>query len=127
MEAIQINRWLRAIEIAKIVFEDEGYHTAYLNQIDQFIRRKTMYSPKIKEEFIPALYRMAKAKRITMTKLVNQIISGYLEKDVKQEGREITHDTERKLGGLQRAETESGLPGDLGALRPFVLHEAEGR
>ena len=63
MEPKQVKRWHRAIEIAKIVFEDEGYHTAYLDEIDQFIRRKTMYSPKIKEELIPMLYQMAKLKK----------------------------------------------------------------
>ncbi len=37
-----------------------------------------MYSPKIKEEFIPILYRVSMSKRIPMTKLVNQIIRDYL-------------------------------------------------
>jgi hypothetical protein len=38
-----------------------------------------MYSPKIKEEFIPILYQISMSKRMPMTKLVNQIIRDYLE------------------------------------------------
>ena len=78
----ETKRWLRAIEIARVLFEVEGYHALYLNQIDEFIRRKTMYCPKIKEEFIPILYRMAKEQRKPMTKLVNQII----ERAIKENG-----------------------------------------
>jgi hypothetical protein len=33
-----------------------------------------MYSPKISEKHIPVLYKIAKAKRIPMTRLVNQIL-----------------------------------------------------
>lgn len=38
-----------------------------------------MYSPKIDETLIPTLYRMAKEKRIPMTRLVNGIIRSALE------------------------------------------------
>jgi len=40
-----------------------------------------MYSPKIKEEFIPILFKISASKRIPMTKLVNRIIKDYLEKN----------------------------------------------
>ena len=40
-----------------------------------------MYSPRIKEEYIPLLYRKAKTLRIPMTKLVNQIIAEALRKE----------------------------------------------
>lgn len=33
-----------------------------------------MYSPKIKEELIPEIYRIARTKGIRMTTLVNEII-----------------------------------------------------
>ena len=33
-----------------------------------------MYSPKIDEKLIPALYHMARARRIPMTRLVAQLI-----------------------------------------------------
>lgn len=39
-----------------------------------------MYSPKIKEELIPYLYKMAKNKGVPMTKLVN----GFLEQLISQ-------------------------------------------
>ncbi len=38
-----------------------------------------MYNPKIKEEFIPVLFKLAASKKMPMTKLVNQIIRDYLE------------------------------------------------
>ena len=34
-----------------------------------------MYSPKISEHLIPNLYKIAKAKKVSMTKLVNNIVS----------------------------------------------------
>ncbi|MFZ6016348.1 MAG: hypothetical protein ACOYU0_01790 [Nitrospirota bacterium] len=33
-----------------------------------------MYSPKIKEELIPKIYQIAKAKGIRMTTLVNEVL-----------------------------------------------------
>jgi len=35
---------------------------------------KGYYSPKIKEDYIPVLYLIAKEQKIPMTKLVNQMI-----------------------------------------------------
>lgn len=37
-----------------------------------------MYSPKINEEHIPVLYKLAKQQRVPMTKLVNEIINNAL-------------------------------------------------
>lgn len=38
-----------------------------------------MYSPKIREDLIPRLYRLAKARRIPMTRFVN----GIVEKEIQ--------------------------------------------
>lgn len=76
-------RWLRALEIAKVIFWHERYHTKYLEELEDFVRRKRMYSPRIKEEHIPKLYQLAKSKKMAMTKLVNKIISDYLTKEAK--------------------------------------------
>jgi hypothetical protein len=38
-----------------------------------------VYSPKIYPQYVPVLYRMAKARGIRMTHLVNQIIHKALE------------------------------------------------
>ena len=38
-----------------------------------------MYSPKIKEEYIPILFRLSNVQKIPMTKLVNRIINDYLK------------------------------------------------
>jgi len=80
-------RWLRALGIAKVVFDDEGYHSHYLQQIENFIRRKRMYSPRIKEELIPPLYKIAKSRKMAMTKLVNGIIEQYLDKNGERRDR----------------------------------------
>jgi len=40
-----------------------------------------MYSPKINEEFIPKLYRLAKSQKRPMTSLVNEAVSQYLEQE----------------------------------------------
>ena len=34
----QIRRWLSAIGIAKVLFEVEGYHCIYLEEIEKFIK-----------------------------------------------------------------------------------------
>jgi len=38
MDSKRMKNWLRALEIAKILFEDEGYHTLYLEEIEEFIK-----------------------------------------------------------------------------------------
>lgn len=37
-----------------------------------------MYSPKIREELIPIIYRVAKLKRVPMTCVVNEAVISYL-------------------------------------------------
>lgn len=39
-----------------------------------------MYSPKISNDLIPRVYRIAKAKGVPMTRLVNQILKKGLDK-----------------------------------------------
>ena len=57
-----------------------------------------MYSPKIREDLVPALYRIAKAQRRPMTRLVNQLI----ENGLAQLDRERTHDSATPLEQPQR-------------------------
>jgi len=38
-----------------------------------------MYSPKIKEELIPVLYRLAREMKIPMTRLVSSLIENAIE------------------------------------------------
>ena len=47
-----------------------------------------MYSPKIREDLIPDLYHLAKAKGIPMTELVHNILSEALKKESAQKGKE---------------------------------------
>ena len=95
----EVKRWLKALEIAKIIFEDQGYHTFYLEELENFIRKKLMYSPKIKEEYIPMLFKISASKGIPMTRLVNQIIKDYLNEEErtyerKSETSSSEHSTE---------------------------------
>ncbi len=39
-----------------------------------------MYSPKIKENYIPVLYKIAKARRLPMTHIVREALDEYLNK-----------------------------------------------
>ena len=63
------------MEIAECLFEDEGYHTEYLRDIEKVLKGENgMYSPKIKEDLVTNLYQKAKAEGVPMTKLVDQIL-----------------------------------------------------
>jgi hypothetical protein len=77
----EARRWLKALRIAKIIFEDQGYHTHYLDEVERIIKRKIMYSPKVKEEYLPTLFKISASKRIPMARLVNQIIKDYLNEE----------------------------------------------
>lgn len=35
---LKIKRWLRALALAKLLFDDEGYFTTYLEEIEEYIR-----------------------------------------------------------------------------------------
>jgi len=37
-QELRFSRWLRALTIAKILFEDQGYHTVYLEEIEELIQ-----------------------------------------------------------------------------------------
>ena len=39
MKRKKLNRWLKALEIARCMFEADGYHTVYLKEIEDFIKR----------------------------------------------------------------------------------------
>ena len=99
----EAKRWLKALKIGKIILEDQGYQTAHIEAIGDFIRRKIMYSPKIKEEFIPVLFRIAAWRRIPMTKLVNQIIREYLEGSPTPRITEVIHERENKAGSSKHS------------------------
>ena len=73
-ELLRKNRWFRALKIAECLFEDEGYHTEYLEDLKDFVKEKEMYSPKIKDDLIPGLYKLAKDKGLPMTKVVDKIL-----------------------------------------------------
>jgi len=85
----QTKRWLRALEIARAVFWAEGYHTEYLEDLEEFIRREKMYTPKISPELIGKLYKLAKARKVPMTRLVNKIISDYFKRNPLKGKEEI--------------------------------------
>jgi hypothetical protein len=81
-------RWLKALKIAKIIFEDQGYHPGYLDEVERVIKRKIMQSAKIKEEYFPIVFKISASKRIPMTQLVNQIIRNCLNEEERVYERE---------------------------------------
>ena len=48
-----------------------------------------MYSPKIKEDLIPKLYRLAKKESVPMTEFVDRIIRDSLSTRLNNEGRKV--------------------------------------
>lgn len=44
--SLEVRRWFDAINLAKILFEDQGYHWRYLDEVKRFIRRKAPHHPK---------------------------------------------------------------------------------
>ena len=77
-----------------------------------------MYSPKIREDYIPKLFRLARYRNIPMTRLVNEIVGDYFERlrkaTLKLQSREITRDllSKRKRGDKneQPINSRTGLP-----------------
>jgi hypothetical protein len=55
-----------------------------------------MYSPKIREDLIPRIYRAAKGAKVAMTKWVNEAIEKALPADEEEVGREINGRNLRK-------------------------------
>ena len=47
-----------------------------------------MYSPKIREDLVPKIYRTAKSAKVAMTKWVNQVIEEALPPDAEEKGQE---------------------------------------
>jgi hypothetical protein len=70
-----IQRWVRALAIAKILFEDQGYHTVYLEEIERYLKEVCVYQPKIEDEHIRQLYQWAKRLEMPMTHLVNTLLA----------------------------------------------------
>jgi len=48
-----------------------------------------MYSPRIREDLIPPLYRLAKARRVPMTRLVSDILAAALAQVRVEEVQEV--------------------------------------
>lgn len=67
------------IRLPKLPSENKGVH---------------MYSPKIREEYIPVLYKIAKERRKPMTVIVNEMIAESLAK--QQESDNVTEPEDSK-------------------------------
>jgi hypothetical protein len=59
-------------------------------------RMFSMYSPKIREDLIPKIYRAAKGAKVAMTKWVNRVIEEALPLDAEQEDQETSERNSRK-------------------------------
>lgn len=67
-----------------------------------------MYSPKIDEDLIPLLYKMAKAQSRPMTKIVNDIIGKAIAKDSSHTGKNKKWSPKQlKLRGKARTKVSS--------------------
>ena len=55
-----------------------------------------MYSPKIREDLIPKIYRTAKSAKVAMTKWVNRVIEEALPPDTEESDLETNPRNSRK-------------------------------
>jgi len=67
-----------------------------------------MYSPRIYPQYVPVLYRMAKARGVRMTHLVNQIIHKALEEAGDDQNVSLTSGTQA-APLLKRRRAAAGL------------------
>ena len=77
----EARRWLKALKIAKIIFQDQGFHTLHLERMEKLIRRKVLYSQNIRDDYLPVLSRISALKNLPMTRLVNEILKNYLDEN----------------------------------------------
>lgn len=57
-----------------------------------------MYSPKIKSDLIPLLYRVAKKEGKPMTRLIDEILRPEIEKRVRKLNQSLSEERTSKLG-----------------------------
>lgn len=57
-----------------------------------------MYSPKIREDLVPRIYRAAKSAKVAMTKWVDQAIEKALPPDAEQTDPETNERNSKKEG-----------------------------
>ena len=69
-----------------------------------------MYSPKIREDLIPRIYRAAKAAGIHMTTWINQLIEEKLPEPVKINDEEIIKQRKEKRNRERYESDERGDP-----------------
>jgi hypothetical protein len=60
-----------------------------------------MYSPKIDEGLIPTLYRLAKERKVPMTRLVNEILRNALENNFEDPVGAGSHPEGNSSGSLR--------------------------
>lgn len=62
-----------------------------------------MYSPAIDDELIPRLYRLARVRKVAMTRLVSEIVAEYLSKMTEELSRYDPSLHDRRASCLRRA------------------------
>lgn len=50
---LKLRRWLKALAIAKILFEEEGYHTRFLEEIEAFVQEKEREEKEVRSNGSP--------------------------------------------------------------------------
>lgn len=94
----QTKRWLRAIGIAKVLFEEEGYHCIYLKEIEEFIKEVVSLNQRRLYQLVKSLIFRRKMSgtveiledeiRIFLFKEgKEEIISGRLRISIKENGQ----------------------------------------
>lgn len=91
-----------------------------------------MYSPKIREEYIPKIYQIAKANGTRMTTFVNEIIGRALSEFEAQVNKPVSTYQNRKEKQINEAQRNGQRTGkaetlEVGQEGPFIDHGDGGR
>jgi hypothetical protein len=66
-----------------------GFTPAAIEPLGQLEERRPMYSPRIREDLIPLIYRVARHEATPMTRIVDEILRPEIERRIQQLNQSI--------------------------------------
>jgi len=101
-----IKRWLDALTIAKILFEYEGYHINYLNQIESYLKEVNNMALKS----IGALWRRESKKGEFLTGMLDLGILGQVQIGIFQNEKSSERQSADAGNPVRRREPDTAHP-----------------
>ena len=72
-----------------------------------------VYSPKIREDLIPVLFKLAKTRNTAMTKIVDELLRNELQKRGLIDEEQANYNGRATEGFFKRQESHHGLRGEV--------------